>query len=87
MEIFPNAGKIIVQIGGISILCEKMQKFEYIDVAENSIKALEKLSYNHGEEILNNGTLPIILNIIDFFFSNIQVTHIQKHFFAYFIYS
>lgn len=50
-----------------------MQKFEYIDVAENSIKALEKLSYNYGEEILNNGTLPIILNIIDFFFSNIQV--------------
>lgn len=50
-----------------------MQKFEYIDVAENSIKALDKLSNEYGEEILNNGTIPLILNTIDFFFSNTQV--------------
>ena len=63
----------MLQIGGIALLCEKMQKFEYIDVAENSIKALEKLSVEYGEEILNNGTIPLIMNIIDFFYINIQV--------------
>jgi len=73
LELFPNAGKKLVQIGGIGLLCEKMQKFEYIDVAENSIKALEKLSYDYGEEILQNATIPLILNIIDFFYINIQV--------------
>lgn len=73
LELFPNAGKLMVQIGGIALLCEKMQKFEYIDVAENSIKALEKLSVEYGEEILNNGTIPLIMNIIDFFYINIQV--------------
>lgn len=73
LEIFPNAGKFVVQIGGIGLLCEKMQKFEYIDVAENSIKALEKLSVDYGEEILNNSTIPMIMNIIDFFYVNIQV--------------
>ncbi len=73
MELFPTAAKILVEMGGIKILCEKMQNFEYAEIAENSIKAIEKLSMVYGQEVLKNDTITIILNIIDFFFVNIQV--------------
>lgn len=44
-----------------------MLKFEYIDIAENSIKCLEKISMQYSENIFNETTIEFFLNIIDFF--------------------
>lgn len=69
----PQASNILVSSGGISILCQKMQNFEYVDVAENAIRALEKISVEHGSAILNAGGLEPMMNMIDFFVVSTQV--------------
>ena len=50
-----------------------MQNFEYIDVAENAIRALEKISIEFGSGILSAGGLQIMINMIDFFVISTQV--------------
>ena len=50
-----------------------MQNFEYIDVAENAIRALEKISEEYGGAILGTGGLDLMINMIDFFVVTIQV--------------
>jgi len=69
----PTASKILVNSGGVEVLCQKMQNFEYIDVAESAIKALEKVSYDNGLAILNAGGMEIMITMIDFFVSPTQV--------------
>lgn len=58
---------------GVGTLCEKVQYFEYSDVAENAIKALEKVSLDYGDAILKCGGFSILINTIDFFIQGIQV--------------
>ncbi len=69
----PAASKILVNCGGVDVLCQKMQNFEFIDVAESAIKALEKVSYDYGLTILNSGGMEIMLTMIDFLVSSTQV--------------
>ena len=76
LDIMPAAGKILVNSGGVEVLCQKMQNFEYIDVAESAIKALEKVSYENGLSILNAGGMEIMITMIDFFVSPTQVNYI-----------
>lgn len=73
LDIMPAASKILVNSGGIEVLCLKMQNFEYIDVAESAIKALEKISHDYGLAILNAGGMEIMLTMIDFFVVSTQV--------------
>lgn len=40
---------------------------EFIDMAEHAIKVLERLSYEHSEAILAEGTLGSVMNMLDFF--------------------
>ena len=58
-----------------------MQNFEFIDIAENAIKTLEKISHNNSYAILHAGGLPILIKLIDFFVISVQV-----FFFFLFIY-
>lgn len=73
LDIMPASSKILVNSGGVEVLCQKMQNFEYIDVAESSIKALEKVSGDYGLSILNAGGMEIMLTMIDFFVAQTQV--------------
>lgn len=73
LDIMPAASKILVNSGGVEVLCQKMQNFEYIDVAESSIKALEKVSGDFGLSILSAGGMEIMLTMIDFFVAQTQV--------------
>lgn len=50
-----------------------MQNFEFIDIAENAIKTLEKISHNNSYAILHAGGLPILIKLIDFFVISVQV--------------
>lgn len=50
-----------------------MQNFEFVEIAENAVKTLEKISIHNALAILNSGGLPILLNLIDFFVSSVQV--------------
>lgn len=51
-----------------------MNDFDFIDIAENALKSLEKVSYEYPDYILETGCLPQMMNMIDFFVSNVQVT-------------
>ena len=64
---------MLVNNDGVGTLCEKVQYFEYSDVAENAIKALEKVSIDYADSILKCGGFSILVNTIDFFVQNIQV--------------
>lgn len=59
---------------GVAVLCEKVQYFEYSDVAENAIKALEKVSADYGDAVLKSDGVAVLINTIDFFVQNVQVS-------------
>ena len=67
LDININSASVLVNHKGVEILCNTMQDFNYIDVAEYSIKALEKVSADYPDYILSSGGLPIMMNMIDFF--------------------
>ena len=39
----------IVRHGAVTVLCGRLLAIEYIDLAEQSLQALEKLSYEHPQ--------------------------------------
>lgn len=57
---------------GVKVLCNMMNDFDFIDVAENALKALEKISMEYPDYIMETGCLPQLMNMIDFFVSNVQ---------------
>jgi E3 ubiquitin-protein ligase TRIP12 len=73
MDILPNTCSKIVNNGAVKLLVDKMMNFEYIDLAECSVKALEKIALENPYAILSSSALPIFFNLIDFFDSSVQV--------------
>ncbi len=67
VDVYPSSAKQISQAGGIETLCGKLVCIEYIDVAEQSIQALEKISRSYPEILLEKGALNVILSFVDFF--------------------
>lgn len=67
VDLCPSSAKRISQAGGIETLCGKLVCIEYIDVAEQSIQALEKISRSYPDILLEKGALNVILSFVDFF--------------------
>jgi hypothetical protein len=63
----------LVNAKGVEALGVCMQNFNYIDIAEQSIKALEKISQDYPDYIMKANTLPKMMNMIDFFMLSTQV--------------
>jgi E3 ubiquitin-protein ligase TRIP12 len=61
----------------IPALCSKLMAIEYIDVAEQAIALLEKLSHDHAREILKANGMELLLSFIDFFNISTQRTAVQ----------
>jgi E3 ubiquitin-protein ligase TRIP12 len=62
----------LVQHGAIEYMCTKLTAIEYIDLAETSIGALEKLSCNNSRSLLVRNVLQSALTFVDFFSEGIQ---------------
>ncbi|KAK1312168.1 E3 ubiquitin-protein ligase UPL4 [Acorus calamus] len=62
----------IVKNGGVSVLCAKLMSIEYMDVAEQCLQALEKISRDHPVPCLQAGVVMAALTYIDFFSLSIQ---------------
>lgn len=73
MDIFPSAVNTIINHQGVAALSQKIQSLEYIDLAEKAIKALERISSEAANSVLNNANLDIILNMMDFFELDVQI--------------
>ena len=74
LDLIPQSAGILIINEGIPVLCQKLQNFEYVDVAENAIRALEKISTENGSALLESKALEIMINMIDFFVASTQVS-------------
>ena len=71
-DVFPPACASIIRHGAVPAFCARLLTIEYIDLAEQSLQALEKLSHEHPGSLLRNGALVAVLSYIDFFQTGVQ---------------
>lgn len=69
----PDAPAVLVNQNRVGVIFEKIQNLEYIDISENMLRVIERVSIDHGDSILNIGGLGILLGKIEFFLSPVQV--------------
>eukprot|EP01050_Picozoa_sp_SAG11_P014149 SAG11_NODE_1713_length_4398_cov_5.942080_2_plen_211_part_00 len=55
MEAMPSSKRAIVHLGIVDSLCAKLLTIEYIDLAEQALQALSKLSRDHGRTLCRSG--------------------------------
>lgn len=67
IDLAPETCDIIVDEKGLKILEEKGKLIEYIDVAEDWVKLLNKIAENCPSEVLKSGCAINFLKIIEFF--------------------
>ncbi|XP_074599417.1 E3 ubiquitin-protein ligase ctrip isoform X2 [Brevipalpus obovatus] len=70
MESLPRSSAVVVD--AIPAFLEKLQFIQCMDVAEQSLTALEILSRRHSKAILHAGGVPACLSYLDFFTINAQ---------------
>jgi len=65
MEALPRSAAVIVD--AVPTFLAKLQSIHCIDVAEQSLSALEMLSKKHAKSILHAGGVAACLTYLDFF--------------------
>jgi E3 ubiquitin-protein ligase TRIP12 len=71
-DVFPPACSYIIRHGAVPAFCARLLNIEYIDLAEQSLQALEKLSHEHPGSLLRAGALVAVLSYVDFFQTGVQ---------------
>lgn len=74
MEALPSATANVVYGGSVPVLCQKLLEIDYIDLAEQAISTLEKISVEFPAAIVREGGLTAILTYLDFFPTGTQRT-------------
>ncbi|KAI5117508.1 hypothetical protein M0805_003913 [Coniferiporia weirii] len=77
MEALPGCGHTLVYHGAIPVLCSKLLEISYIDLAEQTLLTLEKISEEYPSAIVREGGLSALLNFLDFFSIAVQRTALQ----------
>ncbi|XP_072953939.1 E3 ubiquitin-protein ligase UPL4 [Typha angustifolia] len=71
-DAMPRSADAVVKHGAVPVLCGKLLAIEYLDVAEQCLQALEKISKKKPLECLQAGAIAAVLTFIDFFSPSIQ---------------
>lgn len=74
MEALPAATASVVYGGAVPILCQKLLEIHYIDLAEQALSTLEKISVEFPSSIVREGGLTACLTYLDFFATSTQRT-------------
>ncbi|KAF8422650.1 hypothetical protein EV426DRAFT_161329 [Tirmania nivea] len=74
MEALPAAVSNVVFCGAVPVLCQKLLEISYIDLAEQALSTLEKISVEYPSSIVREGGLTACLSFLDFFATNVQRT-------------
>ena len=74
IEALPTSSIYVIQNKGIEALMEKLMNIEYIDLAEQVLTVLEKISHDYPAVILKADGLRAALQYIDFFGLHVQRT-------------
>ncbi|KAI4300230.1 hypothetical protein L6164_033628 [Bauhinia variegata] len=71
-DVYPRSTGFLVRYDAIPALCQRLLAIEYLDVAEQCLQALEKISREQPSACLQAGAIMAVLNYIDFFSTSIQ---------------
>ncbi|KAF8817458.1 hypothetical protein BYT27DRAFT_7074713 [Phlegmacium glaucopus] len=77
MEAMPGVAHTVVYHGAIPVLCSKLIEISYIDLAEQTLSTMEKISEEFPSAIVREGGLAALLNYLDFFSIAVQRTALQ----------
>ncbi|CAN8065178.1 unnamed protein product [Agarophyton chilense] len=72
MEALPSSSSAIALNGAAEPLCQNLLSIEYIDLAEQSLSALHKLSVDYPQQIVSANGFEAVLSFIDFFSIGVQ---------------
>jgi len=74
MEALPAATANVVYGGAVPVLCSKLLEINFIDLAEQCLSTLEKISVEFPASIVREGGLTACLTFLDFFATSTQRT-------------
>jgi E3 ubiquitin-protein ligase TRIP12 len=74
MEALPAATSSVVYGGAVPVLCQKLLEIHFIDLAEQALSTLEKISVDFPSSIVREGGLTACLAYLDFFAISTQRT-------------
>ena len=74
MEALPASTPVVVYGGAVPVLCQKLLEIDFIDLAEQALSTLEKISVDYPGAIVREGGLSACLNFLDFFATSTQRT-------------
>ncbi|XP_022725559.1 E3 ubiquitin-protein ligase UPL3-like isoform X2 [Durio zibethinus] len=71
-DVLPSTCAAVVHYGAVSVFCARLLTIEYMDLAEQSLQALKKISQEHPTACLRAGALMAVLSYLDFFSTGVQ---------------
>jgi E3 ubiquitin-protein ligase TRIP12 len=74
MEALPASVANVVYGGAVPVLCQKLLEISFIDLAEQALSTLEKISAEYPTSIVREGGLTACLSYLDFFATSTQRT-------------
>ncbi|KAM3376764.1 hypothetical protein P3S68_009177 [Capsicum galapagoense] len=72
VDVLPSSCVAILHYGAVSCFVACLLTIEYMDLAEQSLQALKKISQEHSSACLRAGTLMAVLSYLGFFSSRVQ---------------
>ncbi|KAI3896011.1 hypothetical protein MKW92_017974 [Papaver armeniacum] len=72
VDVLPGISVLLARVDAVPALCERLMAIEYMDVAEQCLLALEKISADQPAVCLQAGAIMAVLSFIDFFSSSLQ---------------
>lgn len=74
MEAIPASAANVVYGGAVPVLCQKLLEISFIDLAEQALSTLEKISVEYPSRIVREGGLTACLSYLEFFATSTQRT-------------
>lgn len=74
MEAIPASASNVVYGGAVPVLCQKLVDITFIDLAEQALSTLEKISVEYPTSIVREGGLSACLSYLEFFATSTQRT-------------
>nr|GMD09795.1 E3 ubiquitin-protein ligase UPL3 [Ipomoea batatas] len=72
VDVLPSSCEAVVRYGAVSCFVARLLTIEYMDLAEQSLQALKKISQEHPTACLRAGALMAVLSYLDFFSTGVQ---------------
>ncbi|KAK4377364.1 hypothetical protein RND71_003660 [Anisodus tanguticus] len=72
VDVLPFSGAAVVHYGAVSCFVAHLITIEYMDLAEQSLQALKKISQEDPTACLRAGALMAVLSYLDFFSTGVQ---------------